>query len=671
MPVVDGRSRVVIAQVEPEIDGGRHAIKRTTGEQVVVEATAFADGHDLVRAVLRSRHESIAQWQEVAMEPLGQDRWLGTFKVTQIGRYVYTLEAWVDRYETWCRDMRKRIDADQDVAVELLVGAQLVREAAARAASNRADENRTARADAARLEEAAAILSADRGSTARALAALDPALIELMRKYPDRTRKTTYDRELAVVVDRPKARFSAWYEMFPRSCSDEPGRHGTLADCARRLPYVASMGFDVLYLPPVHPIGSLFRKGKNNAERAEPGDTGSPWAIGSDAGGHKAIHPELGTLDDFDKLVEQARSLGIEVALDVALQCSPDHPYVKQHPEWFRLRPDGTIQYAENPPKKYQDIYPIDFETEAWRELWDELKSIFTFWIGHGVRIFRVDNPHTKPFAFWEWVISEVKREHPDVIFLSEAFTRPQVMYELAKRGFTQSYTYFTWRNTSRELRQYFSELTQTSAREFLRPNLWPNTPDILPEYLQAGGRPAFMARLVLAATLGASYGIYGPAFELCENRPREPGSEEYLDSEKYQIARWDITRGDSLAEFIGRVNRIRRENAALESDASLKFHETTNEQLICYSKQAGSNLVVVVVNLDPYHRHAGWLEIPAARSGIEANRPYQVHDLLGGARYLWHGERNYVELDPAVVPAHIFIVRRWVRTEHEFEYFL
>ena len=661
MQVADGRRRVVIAQVEPEIDSGRYAIKRTIGEQVVVGAAAFSDGHDLVRAALRYRHETADRWQEVTMEPLGHDRWLGAFSVAQIGRYSYTLDAWVDRYDTWCRDMRKRIDADQDVGVELLVGARLVREAAKRAAG----------ADAARLEEAAATLSADRGATARALAALDPALVELMRKYPDRSRQTTYDRELAVVVDRPKARFGAWYEMFPRSCSDEARRHGTLADCARRLPYVASMGFDVLYLPPIHPIGTSFRKGKNNAERAEPGDTGSPWAIGSEAGGHKAIHPELGTLEDFHKLIGQAQSLGIEVALDVALQCSPDHPYVKQHPEWFRLRPDRTIQYAENPPKKYQDIYPIDFETEAWRELWDELKSIFTFWIGHGVRIFRVDNPHTKPFAFWEWVIREVKREYPDTMFLSEAFTRPQVMYELAKCGFTQSYTYFTWRNASYELRQYFHELTQTKVREFLRPNLWPNTPDILSEYLQTGGRPAFIARLVLAATLGASYGIYGPAFELCENRPREPGSEEYLSSEKYQIVHWDITRGDSLAEFIGRVNQIRRENPALQSDASLEFHDTTNEQLLCYSKQSGSNLVVVVVNLDPYHRHSGWLEIPSARLGVEVNRPYQVHDLLGDGRYLWHGERNYVELDPGVVPAHIFVVRRWVRTEHEFEYFL
>jgi starch synthase (maltosyl-transferring) len=661
MTFEDGRRRVVIADVEPEIDGGRYAIKRTTGEQVVVKAAAFADGHDLVRAVLRFRFQKEDEWHEVVMEPVGQDRWVGSFNVTELGQYLYTLAAWVDRYDTWCRDMRKRIDADQDVTVELLIGAQLLREAAGRAAGS----------DAARLKEAADMLSAERGIASRALTALEPALVELARKYPDRSRQTIYDHELTVVVDPPKARCSAWYEMFPRSCAAEPGRHGTLKDCTQRLPYVASMGFDVFYLPPIHPIGKAFRKGKNNAPQAEPGDTGSPWAIGGEEGGHKAIHPALGTFDDFHELVERAHSLGIEVALDVALQCSPDHPYVKQHPEWFRLRPDGTIQYAENPPKKYQDIYPIDFETDHWRELWDELKSIFTFWIDHGVRIFRVDNPHTKPFGFWEWAIAEVKRDYPDAIFLSEAFTRPQVMYELAKRGFTQSYTYFTWRNTSWELKTYMTELTRTKVREFFRPNLWPNTPDILPEYLQTGGRPAFMARLVLAATLGANYGIYGPAFELCEGRPREPGSEEYLNSEKYQIVHWDMTRGDNLAELIGRVNHIRRDNQALQSDADLEFHTTTNDQLLCYSKQSGSNLMVVIVNLDPYHRHSGWVEIPADRLGIEANRPYQVHDLLGEGRFLWHGERNYVELDPRIVPAHIFRVRRWVRTEHQFEYFL
>ncbi len=661
MPFDDGRRRVVIREVEPEIDAGRYAIKRTTGESVAVKAAIFADGHDLVRGVLRYRHESETDWHEVVLDSLGQDEWQASFVVAQLGRYLYTVQGWVDHYDTWCRDMRKRIEADQDLSVDLLVGAKLVREAAARASGS----------DAQHLAEAAAAMASDRSFTARALVALEPALVELVQKYPDRARQTSYDRELAVVVDRPKARYSTWYELFPRSCASEPGRHGTLQDCIRRLPYVAAMGFDVLYLPPIHPIGAAFRKGKNNAPAAEPDDTGSPWAIGSEAGGHKAIHPQLGTFDDFQALVEAAKSHGIEIALDVAIQCSPDHPYVTQHPEWFRARPDGTIQYAENPPKKYQDIYPVDFETAHWRELWEELKSIFTFWIGHGVRIFRVDNPHTKPLGFWEWAIAEIKRDDPDVIFLAEAFTRPQVMYELAKRGFTQSYTYFSWRNTSYELTKYFTELTHSPVCETYRANLWPNTPDILTEYLQNGGRPAFMARLILAATLGASYGIYGPAFELCENRAREPGSEEYLNSEKYQIVHWHWERGDSLSELIARVNAIRRDNPALQTDGDRQFHETTNDQLLCFSKQAGDNLILVVVNVDPYHTHSGWVDVPAARRESEPDKPYQVHDLLSGARYLWHGDRNYVELNPQLVPAHIFRVRRWVRSEREFEYFL
>ncbi|WP_455371815.1 alpha-amylase family glycosyl hydrolase, partial [Petrachloros mirabilis] len=380
--------------------------------------------------------------------------------------------------------------------------------------------------------------------------ALSDTLNALVAKYPDRRFASTYDRELVVVADREKARFSAWYEMFPRSSSGKPGAHGTFKDLEARLPYVASMGFDVLYLPPIHPIGKSYRKGKNNDPVGKADEPGSPWAIGSHEGGHKAIHPDLGTLNDFHRLISQARQHGIEIAMDIAFQCSPDHPYVKEHREWFRIRPDGTVQYAENPPKKYQDIFPLEFETDRWRELWDELKSVFDYWIAQGVKIFRVDNPHTKSLEFWEWVIGEIRRQHPDVIFLSEAFTRPKLMYRLAKQGFTQSYNYFPWRNTKLELTQYFTELTQTDVREFFRPNLWPNTPDILTEHLQHGGRPAFMARLVLASTLGASYGIYGPTFELGEHRPIKQGSEEYLDSEKYEIRHWDLDRPDSLREF-------------------------------------------------------------------------------------------------------------------------
>jgi len=433
------------------------------------------------------------------------------------------------------------------------------------------------------------------------------------------------------------------------------------------------MGFDVLYLPPIHPIGRNFRKGKNNALTTTPEDPGSPWAIGAAEGGHKAIHPQLGTLEDFRRFVTKAQEYGIELALDLAYQCTPDHPYVQAHPQWFRHRPDGSIQYAENPPKKYQDIYPIDFETEDWQALWEELKSIVQFWIDQGVRIFRVDNPHTKSFYFWEWMISDIRKSHPDVLFLSEAFTRPKVRYRLAKLGFSQSYTYFAWRNTKQELTQYLTELTQTEVREYFRPNFWPNTPDILTEYLQFGGRPAFVARLVLAATLGSNYGIYGPAFELCENRPREAGSEEYLDSEKYEIRHWDLDHPESLKEIIGRVNRIRRENPALQSNERLLFHEIDNDQLICYSKHSedGANVMVVVVNLDPHHTHAGWMELDLGKLGLPADHPYQVHDLLSEARYLWHGSRNYIQLNPQSMPAHIFRIRRRVRTERDFDYYM
>ena len=475
-----------------------------------------------------------------------------------------------------------------------------------------------------------------------------------------------------MVVDREKARFSAWYEMFPRSCSMQPGQPGTFQDCANRLNYVAAMGFDVVYLPPIHPIGRTNRKGKNNTEKAGPDDVGSPWAIGSREGGHKAIDPRLGTLEDFKRLLAQAKQLGLEVALDLAYQCAPDHPYVKEHKEWFRIRPDGSVQYAENPPKKYQDIFPLDFETEHSQALWEELKSVVLYWIGQGVRIFRVDNPHTKPFDFWEWLITGIKSRHPDVLFLAEAFTRPKPMYELAKLGFTQSYTYFAWRNTKPEITDYFKELTQTTVREYFHPNLWPNTPDILTDFLQHGGRPAFMQRLILAATLGANYGIYGPAFELCENRAVAAGSEEYLDSEKYQIRSWDLESPDSLSRLIAQVNQIRRENLALHSDWTLQFHPADNGQIIAYSKRTDDllNIIVVVVNLDPTRTQSALVDLPLDDFHLDPRQPYQMHDLLSGARYVWRGPRNYVELNPQLLPAHIFCVRRRVRTEDGVDYF-
>ncbi len=592
------------------------------------------------------------------MVPTVNDRWRAEFPVSELGHYVYTVEGWIDRFETWSRQFAKRVEAGQDVTLELEVAARMVESAAGRARGS----------DAERLLAHAATLRKGRGA---ATLALGEDLALLMDRYADRGLGVTYGRELIVVVEPERARFGSWYEMFPRS-ADGPGRHGTFKDAEARLPYVGGMGFDVLYLPPIHPIGRTNRKGANNSTKAASGEPGSPWAIGSDEGGHKAVHPELGTLDDFRHLVRAAGAQGLQIALDIAFQCSPDHPYIREHPEWFRHRPDGSIQHAENPPKKYEDIVPFDFECDAWRELWAELLSIITFWIDQGVTIFRVDNPHTKPFPFWEWLIGEVKRVHPETIFLSEAFTRPKVKYRLAKAGFSQSYTYFAWRNTSGELSQYLTELTTTSVREYMRPNLWPNTPDILTEYLQTGGRPAFAARLILAATLGASYGIYGPAFELCENRAKEPGSEEYLDSEKYQLRSWDLESRQSLRELIALVNKIRRENPALQSNRGLRFHPTENDQLLAYTKSTEdlADVVLTVVNLDPHHTQVGMVNLPLEDLGIERDKSYQAHELLSGARYMWQGPRNYVELRPDA-PAQIFRFRRRIRSEHDFEYFL
>lgn len=645
-----GSARIVIEGVEPKIDGDRFPIKRIIGDDVVVEADIFADGHDVLSALLLYRKERDPNWIETPMEFLVNDRWRGTFVVNEMGRYQYTFTTWVDRFKTWRQNLIKKVDADQDVSVEFLEGAQLIEEGSQRAAKRDVKMMR---------DWSEHLRSTEVSASAKAKLALSKKVMTAMNKYSDRQFATTYPRELLVVADRAKARFSSWYEMFPRSCAPKPGRHGTFKDCEKRLTYISEMGFDVLYLPPIHPIGQTNRKGKNNVTTSKPNDPGTPWAIGSEEGGHKAVHPQLGTMEDFRSLIAKAREYGIEVALDLAFQCSPDHPYVKEHPEWFRWRPDGTVQYAENPPKKYQDIYPLAFETEYWQELWEELKSVVLFWIEQGVRIFRVDNPHTKPFAFWEWLIGEVKKDYSDVLFLSEAFTRPKIMYQLAKLGFSQSYTYFTWRNVKWELTQYFTELTQTDVREYFRPNLWPNTPDILNDYLRDGGRPAFMTRLILAATLGASYGIYGPAFELCENRRKDTVSEEYLDSEKYEIKHWDIENAESLKDFITKVNCIRRENPALQSDLSLRFHSVDNEQLICYSKRTEdlSNVILVVVNLDYRYRQSGWVNLPVEELGLNPNKPYRVHDLLNGASYQWYGPRNYVELNPGKYPAHIFRV--------------
>jgi starch synthase (maltosyl-transferring) len=674
---------VIIEGVRPEVDGGRFPCKRVVGEDVVVEADIFTDGHEALSAMLYSRHERERRWRPAVMDFLGNDRWRASFVVEKLGRYRYTLEAWLDPFKGWRRDMEKRLAAYQDVHVDLVIGGRLLEEAAGRA------KGRDART-MARLAER--VLDEDMDVAERIRLAMGTDATELSARYPDLTQATRYERELEVIVEPERARFSAWYELFPRSTAPEPGRHGTFADVARRLDYVAELGFDVLYLPPIHPIGRVRRKGRNNRELGEAGDVGSPWAIGSDEGGHRAVHPDLGTLEDFRRLVEDARARGIEVALDIAFQVAPDHPYVSEHPAWFRKRPDDTVQYAENPPKKYQDIYPFDFETADWRALWDELAGIFEFWLDQGVRTFRVDNPHTKPFGFWEWCVARLRARQPDIVLLAEAFTTPRRMERLAKLGFQQSYTYFAWRDTKDELTEYMQELTTTDVAEYFRPNFWPNTPDILTAYLQTGGRPAFMNRVVLAATLTANYGIYGPAYELMEHEPREPGSEEYLDSEKYEIRQRDLDRPDSLRHFIARLNRIRRENPALHHNRTLRFHRVQQDgvespHLLAYSKSTAAapvtptgraiyryedfqpvapgpdnNVILTVVSLDLAQPRGGWVELPLRELGLRADAPFTVHDLLGDAQYTWHGAWNYVELNPDVVPAHIFRITQTQR---------
>jgi starch synthase (maltosyl-transferring) len=649
---VQALRRVIIERVEPEVDGGRFPIKRTVGEEVRVLADIYADGHDLLRAMLLYQRVGQSAWTEVPMRLVNNDQWEGKFRVEALGRYHYTIVAWVDTFRTWSVDLQKRAAAGQDISIDVLIGAEMARAAAGRARGSEAKKLADA---AAKLKE-----GAKKNQGAALAIALDPELGGLVNGNRDRTADSRYEKGSSIVVDPEKARFSAWYEMFPRSVTTDPKRHGTFRDCIDRLPYIAGMGFDVLYLPPIHPIGRSERKGRNNSNTPVPDDTGSPWAIGAKEGGHKAIHPQLGTLQDLQALIGAAGQLGIDVALDIAFQCSPDHPYVKEHREWFRERPDGTVQYAENPPKKYQDIYPFNFDSERAPELWEELKSVVLYWIEQGIHVFRVDNPHTKPFAFWEWLIAEVKREHPEVIFLSEAFTRPKVMYQLAKLGFTQSYTYFAWKNASWEIKQYFTELEESGALEYFRPNLWPNTPDILNEYLQKSGRPGFVTRLILAATLGASYGIYGPAFELCEGRPVREGSEEYLDSEKYQIRVWDINNPNSLRDLITHVNRIRQASPALQRNAGLAFHSVDNQQLIAYSKvcEDPKDMILAVVNLDPRNRQAGWVTLTLEAFHLGSEESFQVHDLLTDARYVWHGSRNFVDLNPVVLPAHIFRVQ-------------
>jgi starch synthase (maltosyl-transferring) len=643
-------TRVVIEHVSPAVDGGLFPAKTSIGDVVPIEADVFTDGHDLPAARVLIRHED-EDPRAVPMVPLGNEHWRSEMPIGEQGTYRFRVEGWIDSWATWRSDLEKRLAAGQDVAVELKEGAGLVGDAARRAraagVAGVADRLKAAAAGLRRLDPAKAAALATSGD-----------LHALMGRHADRRRGAASSGEYVMVAARERARHGAWYELFPRSASPTPGRHGTLRDVAALVPDIAELGFDVLYLPPIHPIGETARKGANNTITAGPKDPGSPWAIGSAAGGHTAIHPELGTFDDFEHLLEELKRKDMELALDLAFQCSPDHPWVSEHPEWFRHRADGTIRSAENPPKKYEDIYPFDFDTKDREGLWRALLDVVLFWIEKGVPIFRVDNPHTKPFVFWEWLLAEVKRDRPDIVFLSEAFTRPRVMEHLAKIGFDQSYTYFTWRRNKEELTAYLTELTREPVRAFLRPNLWPNTPDILTDQLQEGGPPAFRLRYLLAATLGANYGIYGPPFEHMDHEPREPGSEEYRDSEKYQL-RFRKAAATGMRELIARVNTIRRERPALQHDRTLRFHPVDNDQVIAYSKALpdGADPVVVIVNLDPLHPQSGWVDLRMPELGMDWDATFLARDLLTGESFDWVGARNFVEVDPGHQPGHVLAV--------------
>ncbi|WKN30761.1 alpha-1,4-glucan--maltose-1-phosphate maltosyltransferase [Porifericola rhodea] len=653
MQKIQGRQRVVIEHLSPQVENGQFPAKRTISEEVEVQADVFADGHDKIKAILLYKHEEEETMREVPMEFIINDRWKASFTPERTGFYEYTVMSYVDHFASWQYGIKKKYEAGQDIKVELLIGAEMMEKTAERIEGGDADRLRG-------LSQALRRHDHDDFIREAVNIALGDEATGMMNYHYDRSDATTYPKLYKIEVERKKALFSTWYELFPRSASQEPGRHGNFHDVVRLLPEIARMGFDVIYLPPIHPIGRTFRKGLNNALQANPGDPGSCWAIGAEEGGHKAIHPELGSLDDFKHMVYEAEQQGIEIALDIAFQCSPDHPYVKDHPQWFKWRPDGTVQYAENPPKKYQDILPINFENDDWQNLWEELKSVIQYWVDQGVKIFRVDNPHTKSFAFWEWTIADIRSRHPEVIFLAEAFTRPRVMERLAKAGFNQSYTYFTWRNNPYEMKEYMHELTKTAMRDYFRPNFWPNTPDILPPVLVHGGEPAFVMRLILAATLSSNYGMYGPVYEFGINTPY-PGKEEYLDSEKYEIKHWNWHQETRIKEIITRINKIRKENPALQDTYNIHFADVGNPNILCYGKhdKKTKNTIIVAVNMDPYNRHGSSVRIPLEELGINPHAPYEVYDMISYSRYTWHGDWNYVELDPYQMPAHVFRVEQ------------
>ena len=661
---VEGRGRAIIENVQPAVDAGRFPCKRIVGERVRISADIFTDGHDQLAAVVLHRAPGEERWEELALHPEVNDVWSAELTLPRVGLHEFTLEAWVDRFKTWRHDLARR-EEPSDIAVHLLEGAQLFEAAGQRAGGD---------AGAELIARGEALADTGREVFERRDLALEPAIGRLALAYTDRAHAVRPAHTLLIRVDDTLAGFSTWYEFFPRSTLAAPGErapggdetvpHGTFEQAIERLPYIAGLGFDVVYLPPIHPIGTAHRKGRNNRLDPDADDVGVCWAIGAPEGGHTSILPELGTEADFVSFIQAADGHGMQVAMDIAFQCSPDHPWVSEHPSWFRHRPDGSIQYAENPPKKYQDIYPIDFESDDWEALWRELRDVFLYWVERGVRVFRVDNPHTKAYPFWEWCIEEVKRAKPDAIFLAEAFTRPKVMHRLAKVGFSQSYTYFTWRNGVEELSEYLEELSNGPGNEYFRPNVWPNTPDILHETLQQGGLAASAYRYVLAATMSSNTGIYGPVFELGEVAPRHAGSEEYLDSEKYQLRRWQLDGAETIAPLIERVNRIRREQPALQESFNATLHEIDNPSLLCFSKRVvrgparQAPVMLIVVNLDERHVQSGWTSLDLAALGLPDGASFTVQDLLSGESHRWDGAHNYVQLQPGLRPAHLFLVQ-------------
>lgn len=644
---MQNQTRIIIENVAPQLDGGAFAVKRIVGQKVRVTAAVFSDGHDVIQCCVKYRYQSDKKWQETRMIPTDNDEWFGEFIVQKQGFYSYFVEGWVDYALNWQHGTERKIFDGQNVTSELLEGAEYVKEI----------QKIATKEEKKYLDLVVHFFTTSSEYDNGVREAISHELTQIFKKYPTRFLANK-SQELQVYVDRKKALFSTWYEFFPRSASSEQGKHGTFKDCEKLLPRVAEMGFDTLYFPPIHPIGEVNRKGKNNATNAEPGDVGSPWGIGSQYGGHKATHPELGTIDDFKSLVNTAKNLGIEVAMDYALQAAPDHPYVKEFPQWFKWRPDGTVQYAENPPKKYQDILPIYFESSDWKNLWKELLDVALFWVEEcGIRVFRVDNPHTKPFYFWGWLIAEIKKKYPDVLFLAEAFTRPKIMNELAKQGFSQSYTYFTWRNTKNELTEYVTELTQSEQKEYYRPNFWPNTPDINPFALQSGNESVHLQKYFLAATLSSSVGIYGPVFEYRVCEPETPGKEEYLNSEKYEFVKWDWTQKNKITTLITRINLIRKEQASLQQTNNIVFCDTQSDQILAYYKydDEKQNETLMVVNLNAYNTIQTSLRIPVEQLGTQQ---IQVTDLITGNSYFWNQMWNFIELSPEL-PFHLFKIQK------------